>query len=153
MGFQPSQTSHGMLGTSLKLSTRWILILLAMSIPFWVLFILGLTWLIQHGKLWMWFLLSGGISIATIPWIKKFRLENIPHMQQTINPQQMWSPTGDAAWKKVQAKAEQVQIPEEYEKHFESWENIWKLVTDILEMVSKEFHPTSDNSVLEVPIP
>ena len=138
------------INTQLKLSTRWVIVLSLISLPFLLLMVAGLAWLLKYDILWLWFLLSAGLSLLTLPLVREYNEEQLAEVADEIQPNKVWDERGQEAWKEVKAIATRVQSEDEY---LDSWENLWDLLTETMEAVALKFHPTSQNSALETPVP
>ncbi|MGK5091396.1 GTPase [Deltaproteobacteria bacterium TL4] len=133
-----------------KLSNKWILALGMLCIPVIFLMVAGFFWLYEQSVLSGWFILSALIAAVVLPYIKTLQSNRISQLSTEVIPDKTWTETGARAWREVQRLSAKVKNEE---VHLESLENMWKLLKVIMERVAQVFHPKSDNSIMEVPIP
>lgn len=121
------------------------------GIPFLVLPVLGLTWLWQTNTLFFWMLGLvgfGGIGYA-LHWLLVKRDERKPLPKSTVADPH-WPVIADTPWAAVNAFADKVD-PEEWP--LGDVDKLWQLGKLTLELVARQFHPNTEQPLLELTVP
>jgi hypothetical protein len=136
----------------MKLSTQWLIVISTIIAPFLLLLPLGILWVWEKELLFWWLGISVACSMVGWSWAYYLRERKIATLANApeVEPNRHWSDTGNTAWQKVEAIAETITI-EAYP--FTQREKLVDLGKDILKMVADHYHPQSNNSLLEIPLP
>ena len=131
------------------LKTWWLLVLFLLTLPYTMLAIVGSVWLYQHHLLLV-FLITSSVLIGVLwpvaRWLRKQRGAAI----EAADPHADGPPLARQAWAAVDAIARRV---EHEDVRIERPEDVWPLAHEVLQGVAKQYHPTSKDAVLEVPLP
>lgn len=133
----------------MSLRLRWILVLILNALPYVLLGAAGSLWLYER-NLGIPFLIVAAI-ISAVGWflIGRFSRPAAEPVKVDVEPDPMWSPRGKAAYAKVETFAATVNIND---YPFEQPDRYWSLLRKVLDIVAAEYHPTSVNPALEVPV-
>lgn len=120
--------------------------------PLILLLPLGIFWMWEQGLLLWWLGTSVICTVIGWGWAYYLRVQKIETLTNApkVAPNSHWSDTGNAAWQKVEAVATKVTV-EDYP--FTQYEKLVELGKNVLKMVADHYHPESDNSLLEIPLP
>ncbi|OQW91014.1 MAG: hypothetical protein BWK79_18055, partial [Beggiatoa sp. IS2] len=136
----------------MTLSTKWFIVLGLFIFPIFLLLLLGLLWLWQQDLLLQWL----GISIifSMLGFLGGYALRRsqiivLPDLP-TVKPHDHWSEQGKAAWQWVENTALAIKI-EDYPLN--DHHKLLSLGQTIVEKIALHYHPASDNSVWEIPVP
>lgn len=135
----------------MSLKTRWLLLLVWISLPFLALLIAGSVWLWQH-QYGLYFA-AGTVVVTLGTWpivhkLQKLSLTPMQHLGTEKDPN--WPPRAEQAWAEVEAFAAQVN-PDDIV--FDKPDTMWVVLRQVLEIVARKYYPDSDSPVLETPIP
>lgn len=136
----------------MRFSTQWLIAMSTIVAPLILLLPLGIFWVWQQGLLLWWLGISIICTVIGWGWAYYLRIHKIETLTNApeVTPNSHWSDTGNAAWQKVEAVANKVTV-EDYP--FGQYEKLIELGKNVLKMVADHYHPESDNSLLEIPLP
>lgn len=136
----------------MKFSTQWFIALTAVFAPLVLLLPIGLISLWEHGFLLLWLSAGVGCSLIGWGWSYYLRRKNITALANLpeVEPNAHWSDTSTKAWQKVTAMADSITV-EQYP--FTQREKLMDLGHNVLKTVADHYHPESNNSLLEIPLP
>jgi predicted GTPase len=132
------------------LKAGWFSVVTLLSIPYLLLIVLGSLWLLEHGWIWQWIIVSGicvSLGWAVVHWLRRRKLLSAAI---TVEPSAQWPPSGQQAWQKVDALAEQVQAQP---PPLDQPEALWNILREVLDTVAQQYHPKSRRAILEIPVP
>ena len=135
----------------MSLKTRWLLLLIWLSLPFLALGIAGSIWLWEHHWGFYFAAVTAIVSIGSWPLIRQIQklcVHPLEHLNTEKDPN--WAPRAEQAWADVQEFAKQVN-PDDVV--FNQPETMWAILRQVLQMVAARYYPDSDNAVLETPVP
>ena len=128
----------------------WLLLLGLLAVPYVLLLAAGTLWLYEHGMLWHWLVASGLITLVGWALVRWLRTKHVPPAAARVEPAGSWPPSGQQAWKQVEAIARRVQ---DEDLPLDRPEPLWQLLQEVLETVARQYHPKSPRAALEIPVP
>lgn len=135
----------------MTLKTRWLLLLLWMSLPFLALAMAGGIWLWEHHYTIHFAVGAAVVTLISWPVIRKLQKQSLqPLRHLNVEKDPHWAPRAELAWKDVEALTERVR---QQDIQIDKPEELWKLLKEVLETVARRYHPDSDNAVMETPVP
>lgn len=133
-----------------RLKTWWLLVLLLLSLPYVVLFVVGSIWLYQQNVLWIWLLFSS-LAMASGWGLAQLLRGRTPRPEiAVVQPSPNWAPAGEAAWKEVEAIAQRA---EKRKQSLDSVDPAWQLLREVLHTVAVHYRPKAKKPELDIPLP
>jgi len=133
---------------SLKL--WWSLVLTLLSVPYVILFTTGSIWLFQNHLIWQWLAISGISTLAGWGLARWLRKRNLLERAIPASASPTWPDSGRQAWEEVDKIARRVQ---EEDLPLNEPQRLWAVVREVLDTVARQYHPTSKQAALEIPVP
>lgn len=133
----------------MKLLGRLLAVALVVALPWLLVISAGVLWLYERGYLVAWAISAAVLVLLGKLCVYWFNQRSRQQSPAGLQPSADWAPAAEPAWQRVVALSAEVRREDWPWEDPQQWQ---ALLVRVLEAVAREYHPGSQNPVLEVPL-